>query len=407
MSDGPLTHLILLREVAGRLQAKVKQSTQAINRLHNLLARVFPELANLTDDLGASWVLKLLDKYPTAQRIGQARLATLQNIPYLAPELAEQLHWVAQQSVACLCGDVAETLVRDLVTQVRHTQRVEDQMRRLLSDAYTALPASAYLQVATVPGIGVATAAGLIAQTIDINRFATPAQFVGYFGVFPVEDSSGVDKFGKGRTLNKAWRSLESPTPDTAPWGHSPDIPVWRDGDPPDERGWFVERQQRLRDSQKNRFWTRAYSVRRFRVISFQHGTLCLCRREQPRRRQQTPHRFCYPEQDIAAATAPQPSATSPWPNRDATRQVFSEVARQEARPDAPALVGRERADAPRGEPTPFVCWAEQVYPSGRGSKHDGKIVQVEMIMDPDRYAVTSLRLIAVDRKAPPAFTTS
>jgi transposase len=186
----------LLREVAGRLQAKVKQSTQAINRLHNLLARAFPELANLTDDLSASWVLRLLDKYPTAQRIGQARLATLQKIPYLAPELAEQLHLVAQQSVACLAGDVAETLVRDLVSQVRHTQRAEDQMRRLLSAAYHALPASAHLQVVTVPGIGVATAAALIAQTVDINRFATPDHFVGYFGVFPEENTSGVDKYG-------------------------------------------------------------------------------------------------------------------------------------------------------------------------------------------------------------------
>src|SRR5208283_2630137 len=36
------TAMLLLREVAGRLQAKVKQSTQAVNRLHNVLARVFP-----------------------------------------------------------------------------------------------------------------------------------------------------------------------------------------------------------------------------------------------------------------------------------------------------------------------------------------------------------------------------
>jgi transposase len=190
------TALTLLREVAGRLQAKVKQSTQALNRLHNLLARAFPELANLTDDLSASWVLQLLDQYPTAQRIGRARLSTLQKIPYLAPELAAQLHLVAQQSVACLSGDVAETLVRELVRQVRHTQRAEEQLRRLLSTAYTALPASGHLQVATVPGIGVATAAVLVAQTVDINRFATPEQFVGYFGVFPEENSSGVDKYG-------------------------------------------------------------------------------------------------------------------------------------------------------------------------------------------------------------------
>lgn len=49
-------------------------------------------------------------------------------------------------------------------------------------------------------------------------------------------------------------------------------------------------------------------------------------------------------------------------------------------------------------EPTRFVCWGERVYPSGRGGKHDGKIVLVEMMMDPDRCRVTSLRLIAEDR---------
>jgi transposase len=189
--------MTMLREVAGRLQAKVKQSTQALNRLHNLVARVFPELANLTDDLSSAWVLHLLDKYPTAQRIGQARLSTLQNIPYLAPEVAEQLHLLAQQSVACLSGDVAEMLVRDLLAQVRHTQGAENQMRRLLSDAYAALPASPHVQVVTIPGIGVATAAVLIAQAIDIHRFATPDRFVGYFGVFPEENTSGVDKFGQ------------------------------------------------------------------------------------------------------------------------------------------------------------------------------------------------------------------
>jgi transposase len=189
--------LTLLREVAGRLQAKVKQSTQAINRLHNLLARVFPELANLTDDLSAGWVLALLDKYPTAQRLGQARLSTLQNTPYLTPELAAQIHLCAQQSVACLSGPVAETLMRDLVAQVRHTQQAEHQLRDLLADAYAALPPSAHLQVVTIPGIGVATAATLIAQAVAIHRFSTPQRFVGYFGVFPEEDTSGVDKYGQ------------------------------------------------------------------------------------------------------------------------------------------------------------------------------------------------------------------
>jgi transposase len=189
--------MLVLREVAGRLQAKVKQSTQAINRLHNLLARVFPELATLTDDIAASWVLGLLDKYPSAQRIAQARLSALQKIPYFAPEVAEQVHLVAQQSIASLDGEVAETLVRDLVEQVRHTQKAERRMRKLLDEAFNQLPAGPHNQVVTVPGIGAATAAVLVSKIIDIHRFATPEKFVGYFGVFPDENTSGVDKQGR------------------------------------------------------------------------------------------------------------------------------------------------------------------------------------------------------------------
>jgi transposase len=192
----PSAPMVLLREVAGRLQAQVKQKTQAINRLHNLLARVFPELATLTNDISAGWVLRLLDKYPTAQRIAQAHRATLEKIPHLSGEQAEALHQAAGQSVATLTGAVAESLVRALVTQVRHCQKAEKDLRQLLTAAYVDLDASGHLQVITIPGIGEATAAVLVAKIVDIKRFETPDHLVGYFGVFPEEDSSGVDKHG-------------------------------------------------------------------------------------------------------------------------------------------------------------------------------------------------------------------
>jgi transposase len=195
-TPAPAAAMILLREVAGRLEAKVKQTTQATNRLHNLLARVFPELATLTDDIGAGWVLRLLDKYPSAERIAQAHLSSLEKIPHLSSEQARALHQAAGQSVASLRGSVAESLVGDLVAQVRHCQNAEKAMRKLLTKAFADLPASPHVQVVTIPGIGEATAAALVAKMVDIKRFATPDQVVGYFGAFPEEDSSGVDPQG-------------------------------------------------------------------------------------------------------------------------------------------------------------------------------------------------------------------
>jgi transposase len=191
--------MALLATVAGRLQAQTKQTTQAINRLHNLLARVFPELANYANNFAAAWVLELLTTYPSAAKIGQARLTSLTKIPYLSQAKAENLHQAAQHSVASLRGEVAEALVRELVDEVRRCQAAASKIRQLLIQAYQALPAGNHSHLESIPGIGAATAAVLVAKIIDINRFATPETLVGYFGIFPEEHSSGVDK--KGRPL--------------------------------------------------------------------------------------------------------------------------------------------------------------------------------------------------------------
>ena len=99
----------------------------------------------MTDDIAAGWVLRLLDQDPTAERIAGAQRAGLKKIPHLSTEQAQALHQAAGQSVATL----------------------------------------PHVQVVTIPGIGAATAAALVAKIVDIDRFATPNHLVNYFGVFP------------------------------------------------------------------------------------------------------------------------------------------------------------------------------------------------------------------------------
>jgi hypothetical protein len=88
-----------LRRVASRLQAQVKQSTRLTNQLHETLSAVFPELATQVYDIAARWVLTLLKKYPTPQRIAAARLSSLNAIPFLPKERAEQIQAAARESV--------------------------------------------------------------------------------------------------------------------------------------------------------------------------------------------------------------------------------------------------------------------------------------------------------------------
>jgi transposase len=75
--------LRILRQVAGRLQAVVRQRTRLINQLHHLLALSFPELALLVKDVSQGWVLELLHRYPTAPLLGAAASVGLDAIAYL------------------------------------------------------------------------------------------------------------------------------------------------------------------------------------------------------------------------------------------------------------------------------------------------------------------------------------
>src|SRR5262245_10620875 len=189
--------LVPLRQVAARLQAVVRQRTRLVNQLHQLLARTFPELAVLVQDITTGWVLELLTRYPTARLLASATDADLQAIPYLPHDRVAELLAAARDSVGSLAGGVAEDLVRDQVRQVRDVSARQKRLESLLVSAYRDLPASNHL--ATIKGFGDVTAAVLTAFILDIDRFATAGQLVNYFGVLPVEASSGVDRDGTPR----------------------------------------------------------------------------------------------------------------------------------------------------------------------------------------------------------------
>jgi transposase len=197
--DKPLSLAFrILRQVAGRLQAVVRQRTRLINQFHHLLALTFPELARLTKDVAAGWVLELVHRYPSASRLAQATPADLARIPYLPPAQVPPLLQQAQASIASLRGETMDELLREQVRQLRDIRARQKRLETQLVAAYRALPQANHFD--TIPGIGLVTAAVLTAFIVDLDRFATPGQLVAYFGVLPIEASSGTQRDGQTRT---------------------------------------------------------------------------------------------------------------------------------------------------------------------------------------------------------------
>jgi transposase len=188
---------LMLREVVSRLNSQTRQTTRSVNQLHNLLSRSFPELATIVKDIACVSILALLAKYPSPTRIAAARLSSLEKIPYLTSEIAKNIHNAAAQTVASLRGDFAETLMTELVQQVRDSRNSEKRLEKLVEQVFDDLSDQAVKQILTIPGIGKRTVAILVAKIVSIDRFASPEKLVGYFGFFPEESSSGVDKLGR------------------------------------------------------------------------------------------------------------------------------------------------------------------------------------------------------------------
>jgi transposase len=193
-----LSHEIrTVRHVATRLQATVRHRTRLINQLHHLLALTFPELALRVNDISQGWVLELIHRYPTAPRLATASAKDLEAIPYLPDKHIAQLRQDAGTSIGSLSGATVEELVRDQVRQLRDAQARQKRLENLMVQAYRGLPRPNHLD--TIPGIGEVTAAILTAYILDVQRFATPNKLVAYFGVLPIEASSGVDRDGQPR----------------------------------------------------------------------------------------------------------------------------------------------------------------------------------------------------------------
>ena len=186
-----------LRQVALRLQAVVKQRTRLVNQLHQLLARSYPELALQVKDITTGWVLELLTRYPTAKVLAHATATDLEAIPYLPHGRSAELLERARDSIGSLGGHLAEELVRDQVRQVRDISARQKRLENLLVSAYQDLAPPNHLD--TITGFGKVTAAVLTAFLNDIDTVHSPGQLVSYFGVLPIEVSSGVDRDGTPR----------------------------------------------------------------------------------------------------------------------------------------------------------------------------------------------------------------
>jgi transposase len=194
-----------LRQAARFAMTLVTEQGKVCQRLVRLVELGFPELKGLFDDPTCRTARAVLRIAPTARQATRRRTATLADANKgpgrrrLGAARAELLQAAAADTIAVPELDAEAAfevgLLLDQYDLLERQIEAADARVAGLLDGETAR------RLQTIPGVGPAIAATLLAEIGDIDRFSDFDQLLAFAGVHPAERSSG----RKGASPETAW----------------------------------------------------------------------------------------------------------------------------------------------------------------------------------------------------------
>lgn len=170
----------------------VKKRSRAKIQAKGLLHDLFPEFSSLFSDVFGRAASAVLHKYPSAKAICRARTASLTQIlktasrGRLGTARASALKELAIQSIGTHSDAKEFALLSCLEEIAFHTNRIE-AVERKIKEIMDEIDSP----ITTIPGIGTALGATILAEIGDIRRFSTPAKLLSFAGCEPSIYQSG------------------------------------------------------------------------------------------------------------------------------------------------------------------------------------------------------------------------
>jgi transposase len=193
------------------LREKVVESLNQVKaRVHNWCDRFFPEYPQVFKDWTGKASLMTLRQFPTPQEI--ASIGVRGVLDHWKMEIkqgagikrAEKLYKAATSSIGLTEGTVAARIeLSTLLVQFElYTKQLETIMEKVM-DILDEIPGTA--QMLSIPGVGVTTIAGFLAEVGDLNNYDHGQQIIRLAGLNLKENSSGKRKGKTG--ISKRGRS--------------------------------------------------------------------------------------------------------------------------------------------------------------------------------------------------------
>ena len=203
-------HSAEFKNLSRTYKAFSKTKTQFTNQLRCELMSYFPELVTdpICSTVTSKTCLHLLVEYPTPEHVRNSSVEELtafigkHSKNRLGRQTAEKLMHLAESvhrypSHLDSKALVVQTLAQQILTLAQNLSRLEKQLKTLAEESLE------IQRIASIPGASVITAARLLGEVCNMNRFKTEAKLAMYVGLSPVSDDSGKRK-GFHRTTHRA-----------------------------------------------------------------------------------------------------------------------------------------------------------------------------------------------------------
>lgn len=186
-----------LRELVRLRERLLQDFGDRLRQLHRLVDLGFPEFTRYIHSLDSELASAILHDYPTAAAFHGVSVKRLAALRYdtrhkVGLDLAQTLVDAAQRSVGRHHGPAYRVQVRYACEDLDILRR---RLRELDRDLEGKLREHAVgTLLTTIDGIGIQTAARLIAELGDPSHFRTPSALAAYVGVIPALKQSGKRK---------------------------------------------------------------------------------------------------------------------------------------------------------------------------------------------------------------------
>lgn len=180
------------RDILTGIRLLIKQRTQLLNQLEKWLYDSFPEVLTYCRNGIPNWLLKLLEAYPSAEKLSKSRGGLLK-IKGISQAKAEQLMLKASEN-SHRTGVGKAQLIATTASEIIHKSSLIARQEKFLIDMHKNNDQVKLLT--SIVGVGVKSAVTYVIEIEDVSRFDDVKKIVSFYGVHPTFKESGDGRWG-------------------------------------------------------------------------------------------------------------------------------------------------------------------------------------------------------------------